>query len=475
MIQDPGLAILVVEDDEATAELERRTLARAGFEITVAGNVGEALALLKHRGFDAILLDYNLPDGEPWAIVERARALSPRVPVVLITSAGSEPIVAEALQRGVGDYIRKSPSYLDRLGDVVKRAASMAHAEEALRHSGVLFQLIADHGDDMIVTLDTTGRVRYVSAASRRLLGYEMADLIGTQVQDLVHPDENAASIFGLTPTAGDAARCEVHQLRHREGHYIWVESKLQRVRDANGGGITEIIGITRDATARIAAQHRIEAALREKTALLSEVHHRVMNNLQIISGLLKLQRDHSGQAEVHAALEESESRIKTMVLIHQCLYEQKNFARLDLAAYLQQLAQLVQDTHQGVQRQIQLQVVGPAAPVWLPFNQAVPCGLLINELLTNAYKHAFPDGRRGRIGLEIFSDEGNALQLTLTDDGVGLPAGLSLQQPQTLGLQVAGIMVKQLDGHWRVESNVQGARFELHFLARDAGPRTML
>jgi len=462
--------VLVVEDDEATAELERRALLRAGYEVTIAGSVNSALNLLAAGRFDAILLDYNLPDGEPWTLVEAARARSPRIPVVLVTAAGSEPIVAEALQRGVGDYIRKSPSYLARIADVVRRVTSLARAEEGLRHSGTLFQMIAEHGDDMIMTLDGHGVIRYVSAACRRLLGVEMTDLVGSRVEDLVHADDDAAAVFRLDDqTSPVALRREIYRLRHRDGHYVWVESNLQRSQDA------ELIAITRDVSARIATQQKIEAALHEKTVLLNEVHHRVKNNLQIIISLLNLQRDHADQPLVHAALMESESRIRAMSLIHQFLYEQKNFARLDLAAYLKQLGRLVEGLHSGVARNIELLVTGPAAPVWLPFDQAVPCGLLINELLTNAYRHAFPAGRSGQIQLKVFSDDDRELQLTVADNGIGLPNGLSLDKPPSLGLQLAGILVEQLGGRWRYERNVQGTRFEMRIPTHEPTPIPIL
>ena len=120
--------VLVVEDDAATAELERRALTRAGLQACVVGTVKDALVQLEQEAFFAVLLDYHLPDGDPWAVVERATAQEPRVPVVMVTAAGTERIAAEALHRGVADYVTKAESFWDSLPLVVHRVARLAHA-----------------------------------------------------------------------------------------------------------------------------------------------------------------------------------------------------------------------------------------------------------------------------------------------------------------------------------------------------------
>ncbi len=137
--------VLIVEDYEPVAELERRALVRSGASVRVVGRIGDALALLQKETFSAILLDYQLPDGDPWAIVEVARSRTPRIPVIIVTAMGNEHIAAEAIHRGVAEYVRKTGTFYDELPNVVTRVAKSAQAEDRLRRSEALFQLISLH------------------------------------------------------------------------------------------------------------------------------------------------------------------------------------------------------------------------------------------------------------------------------------------------------------------------------------------
>ncbi|MGH2399785.1 MAG: sensor histidine kinase, partial [bacterium] len=161
-----------------------------------------------------------------------------------------------------------------------------------------------------------------------------------------------------------------------------------------------------------------LAAALREKETLLKEVHHRVKNNLQVISSLLDLQAGQTQDAGVRGVLAESQGRVRVMSLIHQLLYERKNFSRVDLGQYLERLTQIVLNAYPVDPQRIALKL--DVAEVYLDLERAMPCALLVNELVTNAFKYAFPGDRRGEIGLSLKAHGDREAVLTVRDNGVG-------------------------------------------------------
>lgn len=264
--------VLVVEDDPDTAELERRVLARVGIKAHLAGTVSEAKALLGTHSFQAILLDYRLPDGDAWDVVELARSLTPPVPVVLVTAMGSEQVVAEAIQHGVVEYVRKSEQFLDELPDAVRRVARTAQYEANLRRGDALLQLIADHATDVILTLDDAGRLQYISPAAKRLLDLDATDALGQSLDAFVHAEDQAllASQLGSEEPSSQA----VFRCRGSDETLIWVEANFQRRRDPDTGTVREILGILRNITERRAADERLrESEQRFRGAFETAAH----------------------------------------------------------------------------------------------------------------------------------------------------------------------------------------------------------
>jgi two-component sensor histidine kinase len=188
----------------------------------------------------------------------------------------------------------------------------------------------------------------------------------------------------------------------------------------------------------------RLRASLREKEILLREIYHRVKNNLQVISSLLNLQVNAEPSSAARHGLIESQSRIQSMALVHQLLYQSKDLARVDFSEYLQNLcARLLQTYHIGDGRVV-LEV--DAEPILVDIDRAIPCGLIVNELVTNALNHGFPDGRRGHIEVTLRRD-GELLRLAVHDDGVGLPPDIEIETAHTFGLQIARTLTRQLAG----------------------------
>ncbi len=200
-------------------------------------------------------------------------------------------------------------------------------------------------------------------------------------------------------------------------------------------------------------------ARLREYEVLLRDVHHRVKNNLQVIASLLGLQAEYIQDQRALDAFTESQSRVRAMALVHERVYQSSDLARVDLAAYVRDLAER-QFVAMGADPGISLKV--DVEPVSLPMDTAIPCGLLISELISNSIKHAFPGGRGGTISVTLRRDD-DQIVLAVGDDGVGLPEGLDYRQTESLGLQLVTILAQQLGAAIDLDRS-SGTRFTIAF-----------
>ena len=216
--------------------------------------------------------------------------------------------------------------------------------------------------------------------------------------------------------------------------------------------------------TQRRQAEAHLTASLREKEVLLKEVHHRVKNNMQIVSSLLELQSDVIDDATLLAQFRDSQDRIRSMALVHETLYQSQDLARLDLARYIHTLsAQLVRSYRVDPQRiTVQIQV----EPVILDVDQAIPCGLILNELLSNAFKYAFPQNRTGAVHIALHADTAQQAALVVRDNGIGFPDAIDFRHTESLGLQLVAMLTEQLQGTIALE-RADGTTFTLTFPVR--------
>jgi len=244
-----------------------------------------------------------------------------------------------------------------------------------------------------------------------------------------------------------------------KDGTEFPLEIGLNPVRSTEG---QQVLATITDVTERKAAREQIERSLVEKTALLNEVHHRVKNNLQVISSLLKMQARNS-PPQVEAVLAESYSRVRAMSLIHQLLYEHGDLARVRLGVYLQRLVSLLRDTYNDLRKTVDIQLIGADAELYLDLQQAIPCGLIVTELITNCFKHAFPDGRQGTITVRLDEPEPGTGRLVVSDDGVGIPESVVLGEGRSLGFRLLPTLAEQVGGRLALIRE-NGVRYELSF-----------
>ncbi len=231
-------------------------------------------------------------------------------------------------------------------------------------------------------------------------------------------------------------------ELRNRSGRALWVENFLNPIRV--DGRVVEISCLAHGITDKKEAQRKLLESLHEKEVLLKEVHHRVKNNLQIISSILNLQTAYVGEdPRMLELLRESQGRIRSMSFIHESLYQNKNFSSIDLAGYIDGLSRNLMLSYSLTGR---VALEKDLEPVQLGLDQAIPCGLILNELISNALKHAFPGGKPGLINLGLHTRQGT-VHITIGDDGKGLPDDFDPERDANLGLQLVHTLIAQLDG----------------------------
>ena len=272
-----------------------------------------------------------------------------------------------------------------------------------------------------------------------------------------LHPDDLervSASIFESARTL-DPFHCEFRVVLPRQG-LRWRLCDAMPERMDDGGTLWH--GIISDITERKEADDALRLSLKEKESLLREVHHRVKNNLQVIASLLRLETSRSGVADTKRVLKDMQGRILSMAVLHETLYRSGRFGQVELGAYLRQLGQqLFRATSGSARLSVDL------SPVLVEIDQAIPCGLIVNELLTNSLKHAFAEGSGGEVRMSLALDPQGEVQFAVTDTGVGLPDDFEARRGRSLGLQLVTDLVRQIGGHLAISPG-PGAGFAVTF-----------
>ena len=220
------------------------------------------------------------------------------------------------------------------------------------------------------------------------------------------------------------------------------------------------VFAAARDVTERKSANDKLKNALNEKEMLLKEVYHRVKNNLQVVSSLINLQAKNVSNEATLELLKQSADRIKAMALLHEKLYQSKDLTRIDFNEYIHSLVDHLLFSYGGHSGKIKISM--SIDEVFFDVDTAIPCGLIINELLSNALQHAFPDDRHGEIGITFTQDLGEFI-LVITDNGIGFPTDLDYKKSASLGLQLVATLTNQLNGHMALDQT-DGSTFTIRF-----------
>lgn len=349
---------------------------------------------------------------------------------------------------------------------VVGLAEDITHRKQREESQEVRLHQIVETAFEGILTLDAAGVVTFANARLEQILGYPRGTLVGNPATVLLAPGDGAAFRARLARrAAGVSEELEVSILR-KDGTLVDARMAVSPLNE--GGVFVGALAMVNDVTDRNLSERQLRSSLAEKEVLLREVHHRVKNNLQVVSSLLSLQANTVQDVAARVALEESRERIQSIALAHEFLYRSDHLAQVDFHAYLKKLVAVLAAPFARPEVSIDLQL--GEGRLELPIDVTVPCGLLINELLTNALRHAFPSGSPGHVTISC-TQEGEACVLCVIDDGVGVSPGAVGGQPQTLGLRLVSSLVRQLGGALEVRV-ANGSSFCIRFpLAGAASP----
>jgi PAS domain S-box-containing protein len=321
-------------------------------------------------------------------------------------------------------------------------------AEEALRESEEKFRVLAETAPAAIV-LHQGGKFIYANPATTRLFGYSEEELLKMNFWDWANEDSRElVRELGLARLRGEPVPLQYEQKMFTKGgdeRWAVISAGVIDYR-----GKPTVITTFLDITNLKKAEEKINEALAEKVVLLKEVHHRVKNNLQIISTLLDLQSEGIRDKEALEAFMDCQDRIKAMALIHERLYESTDMASIDFAGYVEGLSTYLFNTYLIDPGLIRLKV--EAEGILLGIDRAIPCGLIVNELVSNALKHAFPDNRQGEIRIGFHGGEDGRITLRVEDNGIGLPAAMDITKTDTLGLQLVNLLARQMLGEVSLE-----------------------
>jgi PAS domain S-box-containing protein len=344
-------------------------------------------------------------------------------------------------------FSASSPGTLrDRRRFIVGMAVDIterSRAEAALRASEERFRLLVDNVQEYaLFQTDPEGRVTSWNPGAQRLFAYTEAEMLGQDVSRLLTPEDEQARVLDLeiASVMQGARQQDARWLVRKDGSRFWAQWITEPVHDETGT-IRGVVKVLRDETDRQRADEAIRASLAEQEQLLKEVHHRVKNNLQVITSLINLQARYVEDERALALFDQTRNRVYSIAAIHELIYRSASFAAIHLSDYARQLVpDLVR--FYGMEDRISVTIAGDAAT--LELERAVPCGLLLNELVSNACKHAFPHGARGALSVTV-EGAGEYATLEVADTGVGLPEGFDYRRASTLGMQLVHNLARQL------------------------------
>ncbi len=325
-----------------------------------------------------------------------------------------------------------------------------------------LLESVVTHAKEFMVILEAEPfkgqerKILFVNKAFTEITGYTEDEVLGESLYFLNGEKTDMKEIEKLNKAMKNWEISSLEYINYKkDGTPFWVNTSIVPVGDKEGG-FSHWVVIGREINERKRYEKELQESLKEKDILLNEIHHRVKNNLAIVSGLMQLQAYDEDNKEVEIKLMDSVLRIRTMASIHELLYESESFSQVNFSNMIQKL---VEETTSAMESDKKIKIDLNQEDIELNINQAIPCALMINEVLTNAYKHAFKEREEGVIGIQIGKSKGK-VDVMVKDDGVGLEKS----DKKTLGLQLIEILTRQLEGEYSYAGNSNGTLFTLNF-----------
>ena len=353
--------------------------------------------------------------------------------------------------------VRDTSGEVSRIVGIAQDITRQKEAEESLRATSVLLSSLIDNLHAGIVVEDMSRRVIHLNPAFCKMFDItaRIESLLGIDSKLVFRDQEVWAKRNDEIIRSGEECRAE--EMVSESGR-VFSRDYFPLAVD---GDCQYHLWRYEDITDRKRSDERMRASLKEKEVLLKEIHHRVKNNLQVISSLLNLQSNQIKDKEAAQVFRDSQSRVKAMSLVHERLYQSSDLASINFAGYVQDVTRHLLRSYQSGPRGVKLKM--DVDPLAFNIDTAIPCALIINELVSNSMKYAFPNGMEGEICIRLKQTEGEDLHLCISDNGVGFPPDLDWEQTDSLGLQLVRSLTDQLNGNIKCQLEA-GTRFDIRF-----------
>jgi len=478
--------ILLVDDIETNLFLLEEILQEIKAEFVYALSGKQAVELAANQEFAIALVDVQMPllDGYQTVEMMRLNQESKLLPVIFISAIYSDDYYKiKGIKSGAVDFIskpiepdiligkvqvfinlyvqkKKLEQYNIQLKQLVEQKEKIA---QALRDHEEQLSTITNAAQDGIIMLNADAYIEFWNPAAEKIFEYHFHEISQSSIyQTIVSPDrvEEFKKIYNQIIDTGNAdilvSLFEIVAMRKGK-EYFPLEINISSVIIKNQ---RHIIAIVRDITERKKIEAHLKNSLDEKERLLSEIHHRVKNNMQMVSTILSLQANYGIYDNPVTVFEESIDRINSMAMVHEKLYLSKNFGEIEISNYIQELSYELVGAYQG-DKNLQLEL--DVDSLMIEIDSAITLGLLLNELITNTIKHAFPNRNQGAVYINLKLIEGNYIHLNIGDNGVGLPVDFTVRKKNSLGMQLIEGFVKELNGKLITTSD-KGANFDIVF-----------
>ena len=466
------ICLLQVEDSESDGLLIIRQLRKAGYGVdSLRVETGKQMrSALSSGSWDLVVADYCLPNFSAPEALKILKELEIDIPFLVVSGAMGEDVAVSMMKAGAHDYLLKDR--LERLPPAVERElqdAALRHqhreADRKLRAVYAELETIYTNTPVLMLVVDENFRVVKMNDAAARYSSTSLEECTGRRICDLISCRKRVET--GVIPENGHCPGCSLGEAVaetletgvRRELLEVWslppgVDREnpnclLFSIGRMRSGERNTVLVCAQNVTELKATERSLEksieslrTALAEKAVLFQEVHHRVKNNLQIIASLLAMKARSKKEKVSIEDLKDCQQRVISMAMIHEQLYSQKEVHSIDFAAYVREVAPALvaaYDRQSSIALRLDLQ------SVTLSIDQSIPCGLILNELITNAVKYAYPTGK-GEIVVRLRSEDGHAI-VEVSDTGPGLPEGTGHGAAQTLGMQIIQLLTKQLKG----------------------------
>ncbi|WP_445664722.1 sensor histidine kinase [Fodinibius sp. AD559] len=347
-----------------------------------------------------------------------------------------------AMAQKLSDHIKKEKQLREKAEENQKRWATLVEQDPSL------------------IVIHIEGEVQFINSGGVDIIGAQSSEeLIGKSIFQFIEEAQIDQAIDQVKEVQEEGKKTPptVYKVKRLDGGHRYLQVQAMPIKYEEEQAV-QLVGI--DITGYVTYEEELQESLEEKSVLLQEIHHRVKNNLAIISGMMELQAMESTNETLRNKLSDSQLRIQSMALVHELLYESDNFSKLNFKEHVNQLVETIVQT---INTETSVKVDYELENVMLNINQAVPCALIINELITNALKHAFVNVKKGKISISL-KERDEMVYLNISDNGVGLPENISFSNANTLGMRIVQSLVQQLEASMDVTSGDKGTKLSITF-----------